>query len=564
MRPALRSRSHHRSSTGHGPAHHDTAHARSEAGNAPSRPRAASRDRLRGEQSPVGHPYRIAFAVEHLDRIVEQHGRRGLGQLSRPRLTGLGLRYRLIAQRCQRDSFGGPTASAEDRHLNGLRPEQALHPDQRTAGAQPVLLSYAAPQRQLQRLGRHHFHRVQPQHGDRSGGSVVGIAAIQPAVQLPAHPVGGGILGQWFRTSPNPVQLFTVGGNGMDGQPGAANACRLEAAMQVARQRPAGERGGVDPVDRRVAVHHGVEFRWRFTARRTAAGLGAGEAMCGHCIGPEPGGHIGARQGGELADVSNSHAPQQVSQVFAARCREARFGGQLPDGQRGQEHRVPARLDDPSGTCGEDRGGQPVGDSHLAFGSGRSHRVDQPFRRSLLRTEIAGRAAHREHQEAGPQHLGARDQVVHRCGHVLEVAGIACRVGSDDVQLRASCLGLAAAQAAAHPRPSGRRRAGDDPVGQRDRHRRRGGQIGRSRRGHRGPIHAPDGQHPRHAHPCPLVFAQALIRALWSSRKRSSVPSGLRASAHPCPLVFAQALIRLPHAPTRRFAPSPAWPVAPG
>ena len=31
----------------------------------------------------------------------------------------------------------------------------------------------------------------------------------------------------------------------------------------------------------------------------------------------------------------------------------------------------------------------------------------------------------------------------------------------------------------------------------------------------------------------PMVFAQALIRAVWSSRKRSSALSGLRASAHP-------------------------------
>src|SRR5882757_7832386 len=44
-------------------------------------------------------------------------------------------------------------------------------------------------------------------------------------------------------------------------------------------------------------------------------------------------------------------------------------------------------------------------------------------------------------------------------------------------------------------------------------------------------------------HQCPLLFAQALIAALCSSRKRSSLPSALRASAHRCPLLFAQALI---------------------
>ena len=134
-------------------------------------------------------------------------------------------------------------------------------------------------------------------------------------------------------------------------------------------------------------------------------------------------------------------------------------------------------FDDPPGARGEDRGGQPVGDSHLAFGSGRRHRIDQPLGRRLLGTEVARRAANRQHQQAGPQHLGARHQVVHRCRHVFEVAGIARRVGGDDVQLRAPGLGLPTAQAAPHPDRASRRRAGDDPVGQRDRHRRRRGQT---------------------------------------------------------------------------------------
>jgi hypothetical protein len=40
-----------------------------------------------------------------------------------------------------------------------------------------------------------------------------------------------------------------------------------------------------------------------------------------------------------------------------------------------------------------------------------------------------------------------------------------------------------------------------------------------------------------------LIFAQALIAAIFSSRKRSSPPSSLRASAHRRYLLFAQALI---------------------
>ena len=218
--------------------------------------------------------------------------------------------------------------------------------------------------------------------------------------------------------------------------------------------------------------------------------------MRGHRVGAEPGGHVAAGQRGELPDVADSHAPQQIRQIFTAGCGQARLGGQLPDRQRGQEQRVLARLDDPARPCGEDGGGQLVGDADLAFGPGRGHRVDQPLSGGLLGPEVAGRAAHRQHQQAGPQHLGARHQVVHRGRHVFEVAGVAGGIGGDDVQLRAPGLSFPAAQAAPHPGRAGRRRTGDHPVGQRDRDRRRRGQTRRRRRGDRGPVHAPDGQHP--------------------------------------------------------------------
>ena len=74
-------------------------------------------------------------------------------------LERIGPRHRLIAQRCEGDAFGRPAAAAEHRHLHRLGPEQALNPHQRAAGAQPILLTDATPQRQLQRLGRNHLHR---------------------------------------------------------------------------------------------------------------------------------------------------------------------------------------------------------------------------------------------------------------------------------------------------------------------------------------------------------------------------------------------------------------------
>jgi hypothetical protein len=52
-----------------------------------------------------------------------------------------------------------------------------------------------------------------------------------------------------------------------------------------------------------------------------------------------------------------------------------------------------------------------------------------------------------------------------------------------------------------------------------------------------------------------LLFAQALIAALCSSRKRSSPPFALRASAHRRPLLFAQALIAALCSSRKRSSP---------
>ena len=218
--------------------------------------------------------------------------------------------------------------------------------------------------------------------------------------------------------------------------------------------------------------------------------------MRGHRVGAEPGRHIAAGQLRELADGADTHTPQQICQLIAPGCGQARFGGQLPDGQCRQEPRVPAGFDDPAGTGGEDRGGQLVGDTDLAFGARRGHRVDQPLGGGLFGAEVAGRPADREHQQARPQHLRPGHQVVHGGRHVLEMPGVACRIGGDDVEFRTPGLRLTAAQTAPHPDRPGRCRTGDHPVGQRDRHRAPSGPARRGRRGDRGPVHAPDGQHP--------------------------------------------------------------------
>ena len=266
--------------------------------------------------------------------------------------------------------------------------------------------------------------------------------------------------------------------------------------MQCGGQCAPGERGGVDPVDRRIAVQHRIQVGRDVATAGCAAGIAACHPVCGHPVGAEPGRDIGARQRGELTDGADSQAPQQIHQFRAARTGQARLGGQRPDGQPRQELRIPARRHHPAGLGGDDGGGQLVGDTRLAFGAGRGHRIDKPFGRGVLGTEVAGRTAHRQHQQSGPQHLGAGHHLVHRRGDGFEEPRVAGRVGGDDVHLRAARLRLTAPQTAPHPGVAGRRGAGHHPVGEGDCHRGGGRQSGRGRGGHRRPVHAPDRQHP--------------------------------------------------------------------
>jgi len=85
------------------------------------------------------------LGIKQFHRIIEQHRRRRLGQLTRPRQTRVGPWHRLVAQRRQRDALGGPTTAGQDRHLHCLRTKQTLHPHQRTTCPHPVLVTEATP-----------------------------------------------------------------------------------------------------------------------------------------------------------------------------------------------------------------------------------------------------------------------------------------------------------------------------------------------------------------------------------------------------------------------------------
>ncbi len=254
----------------------------------------------------------------------------------------------------------------------------------------------------------------------------------------------------------------------MDAQSGASHPGSQQCLMQRAGQRASGKRRGVDPVDRRIALQHRIELGRQLAPRRPAFLLAAGEPVCAHRVGAEPGGDIRTRQRGELTDRSNSHPPQQICQISPPRTGQTGLGGELPNRQRRQKTRVIPRRHDAARAGGEDRRRQPIGDPDLTLGAGRRHCVGQPLGNLLLGPEKPGRPADRHDHQAGAQHLGARHQVVYRRDNSFEVAGVAVGIGGDDVQLRAAGRCLAPPQPSPHTYRTGRRRTGDHPVGQRD------------------------------------------------------------------------------------------------
>ena len=115
------------------------------------------------------------------------------------------------------------------------------------------------------------------------------------------------------------------------------------------------------------------------------------------------------------------------------------------------------RADDTACPGGENRGGQLVGDPDLTLGAGCGHRIDQPLGGLLLGPEKAGRPAHRQHQQAGPQYLGAGHQVVHRRDNPFEETSVAVGVGGHHVQVRTTGRRLPAPQPSPYPRQTGGR-----------------------------------------------------------------------------------------------------------
>ncbi len=75
------------------------------------------------EHPPSGYPNRIALSVKQFHRVVEDHRRSGLRQLTGPRPVRVGQGHQLVAERGQGDAFGGTATAGQHRQLHSLLPQ---------------------------------------------------------------------------------------------------------------------------------------------------------------------------------------------------------------------------------------------------------------------------------------------------------------------------------------------------------------------------------------------------------------------------------------------------------
>ena len=210
-------------------------------------------------------------------------------------------------------------------------------------------------------------------------------------------------------------------------------------------------------------------------------------------------------------------------------CRQARFGGQLPDRQRRPGTPRPRRVR----RCARRGRRTPRWPTGRRCRPGTPRPPRPPRRPTAPRppartrssgprpgpTTPAGRAA------APPRAAPPRRPPPSR----LRSGG---RRGPGSAVTTCNCGQRACAsrrrRPAAHPGRPSRRRTGDHPVGQRDRDGIGRRQTRRGRRGDRRPVHAPDGQHPAWPRQPPTARANRPERPRPGGQPHPADPSASR------------------------------------
>ena len=159
----------------------------------------------------------------------------------------------------------------------------------------------------------------------------------EPAVELPADPVGDGAGRQCRRTPgavapPQALEALAVLGLGGDEQAGAG-ACRgRRGGGQLVGQAAGDEGGGLDPLGRRVELGaHGEVGGRRLGGRRALVAPG-GQAVGDDAVGAEAAGDVAGGQGGDGAEGAQPEPAQHVDQLVGEPGEE-----QVVDAERGEE-----------------------------------------------------------------------------------------------------------------------------------------------------------------------------------------------------------------------------------
>ena len=302
--------------------------------------------------------------------------------------------------------------------------------------------------------------------------------AVQPTIELPAHPIGDDAGGEVIE-APQPFEALAVVGLGDDQQACAHMAARRQIGVQLTRQRSSDERGGVDAF--RGFVEYGLhcEVRRRRTRRGRTLVESGGETMCDGPVVAEPREHVVGRERGEIAERAQTEAVQHVDELGTIE------RGQGPRCEERGAH--PSRDDHRGVVGGESRGKRPVGHAHVHVAAIGEHFAGERVgssRQCVVATEVARRAVCRERAPTGLAHFDARCELVDGGDHRLEHPGVTRRIVFEHDELGAPPLRFATAHVRRDAFEARRRRAGHDAVG--EEHRRRFGQ--RHARGDHRPV----------------------------------------------------------------------------
>ncbi len=126
--------------------------------------------------------------------------------------------------------------------------------------------------------------------------------------------------------------------------------------MQPFGERPRGERGGVDPVQRIVVRLGDVQVGRRTPDRERPVVRAGGQPVGQRPVESEPGQHVPGGQCREVAQGTHPEPAEQVGQGRPAECRDGQSGEELPGTTGWDDPAGPGRQ--PGGhllDCGEDR-----------------------------------------------------------------------------------------------------------------------------------------------------------------------------------------------------------------